>query len=188
MGANSVNRYNLDNFEAVFREFLITDGVSPLTLKNYLSDLRHFLGWFMLHLKSQGLSLNEAEDATPAALDTLLDVKAVTAYKTYLEANKLPVKTVNRRLSTLRKFCSLAIHQGWMKENPAKQVPNVGVTGDEAPAKAAIAPAPASRQQAVTVNTLIREYSQHLRLEKKSEKEISLTTDDIEEFFNVINS
>ena len=43
-------QYNFYNFEASFKKFLLAENVSPITLKNYLSDLRHFLGWTILKL------------------------------------------------------------------------------------------------------------------------------------------
>jgi site-specific recombinase XerD len=103
--------YNLYNLEPSFREFLIAGNISPITLKNYLSDYRHFSGWITFHLKNH-----------PASV--LLSAKIIGDYKDYLIVNNLPIKTVNRRLSTIRKFCSFCISQGWLKENPAKKICN----------------------------------------------------------------
>lgn len=123
MTSNSLQGYNFDNFEANFREFLISEKVSPVTLKNYLSDLRHFLGWLSLHQASH--IVTERKDSVNG-LVSLIDTGTVEAYKTYLVSNRLPDNTVNRRLSTLRKFCSFCIGQGWMKNNPAKGISNTG--------------------------------------------------------------
>ncbi len=116
--------YNFYNIEASFRNFL-TAGNKPIqsvTIRNYISDLRHFLGWFVLTLKSKNL------DFTTIDSDNLSDYlrrEEIAQYKAYLYKNNIPVKTINRRLSTLRKFCTFCISQRWMGENPAKHVRNL---------------------------------------------------------------
>jgi site-specific recombinase XerD len=116
-------RYNFYNFEASFKKFLLAENVSPITLKNYLSDLRHFLGWTILKLKAQ----NKKNFEFSSSLEFLnqIDESLVEEYKNYLVVNAIPAKTINRRLSTLRKFFSFCISQGWLKENPAKKIQNL---------------------------------------------------------------
>jgi len=115
--------YNFYNLEASFEKFLLAENVSPITLKNYLSDLRHFLGWAILKLKAQ----NKKNLETLDFLEFLnqIDNSFVEEYKKYLVINYIPSKTINRRLSTLRKFFSFCISQGWLKENPAKKISNI---------------------------------------------------------------
>jgi len=121
------NWYNFYNFEASFKKFLIAGNISPVTLKNYLSDLRHFLGWFIfkLKVKNQNLKVEEVEEVNVEQILSFIDVSLVEEYKNYLVDNSIPIKTVNRRLSTLRKFFSFCISQGWLKENPAKKIKNL---------------------------------------------------------------
>jgi len=107
--------YNLYNLEALFKEYLSAGNQKAISIKNYLSDFRHFAGWLMSKGGHGGPPLQE-----PITLND------ISEYKSYLELNNIPHKTINRRLSTLRKFCSFCISQGWMKENPAKKVINVG--------------------------------------------------------------
>ncbi len=107
------NTYNLYNLEAPFKEYLLALNYKSVSIKNYLSDIRHFFGWMTLYSKSKQLI-------------SIIDNKSVTEYKSYLSENNIPYKTINRRLSTIRKFCSFCISQGWMKENPAKKVGNIG--------------------------------------------------------------
>jgi len=109
--------YNLYNLEPEFKNFLLAEKISPVSLKNYLSDFRHFAGWLILKLKVKNEKLKIEDGAINHAL--------IEEYKSYLIENNLPHKTVNRRLSTIRKFCSFCISQGWMKENPAKKIANV---------------------------------------------------------------
>ena len=116
-------RYNFYNFEASFKKFLLAENVSPITLKNYLSDLRHFLGWTILKIKAQ--NKKNFENLSPLEFLNQIDESLVEEYKNYLVVNSIPAKTINRRLSTLRKFFSFCISQGWLKENPAKKIQNL---------------------------------------------------------------
>ena len=120
--------YNFYNFEASFKKFLLAENVSPITLKSYLSDLRHFLGWTILKLKAQ--NKKNIENLSPLEFLNQIDESLVEEYKNYLVVNAIPVKTINRRLSTLRKFFSFCISQGWLKENPAKKIQNLKLNID----------------------------------------------------------
>lgn len=122
-------QYNFYNVEASFRIFLSAGNksIQAITIKNYLSDLRHFLGWFVLRLKVKNLDVREIHSEN---LSKHLTGNEIAQYKAYLEENKSPIKTINRRLSTLRKFCSFCISQGWMTENPAKKIQNIVFTQD----------------------------------------------------------
>ena len=120
--------YNFYNFEASFKKFLLAENVSPVTLKNYLSDLRHFLGWTILKLKAQ--NKKNFENLSPLEFLNQIDESLVEEYKNYLVVNAIPAKTINRRLSTLRKFFSFCISQGWLKENPAKKIKNLKLKND----------------------------------------------------------
>jgi site-specific recombinase XerD len=112
------NTYNLYNLEPQFKTFLVAENISNLTLINYLSDFRHFAAWF------------EAKINLKTEIDfiDLINYDTVNQYKSYLFESSIPLKTINRRLSTLRKFCSFAIQQGWMKNNAAKQVQNAKIS------------------------------------------------------------
>ena len=131
--------YNLYNLEAPFKQFLLSgiaqsrtepdstgsgtgtkNQFAPVSIKNYMSDFRHFAGWITLYLKS-----NQKGGMTPPLQETIT-TNIIFEYKSYLESNNIPHKTINRRLSTVRKFCSFCISQGWLKENPAKKVGNIG--------------------------------------------------------------
>jgi len=120
--------YNFYNFEASFKKFLLAENVSPITLKSYLSDLRHFLGWTILKLKAQ--NKKNFENLSPLEFLNQIDESLVEEYKNYLVVNAIPAKTINRRLSTLRKFFSFCISQGWLKENPAKKIQNLKLNID----------------------------------------------------------
>ncbi len=139
--------YNLYNLEAPFKQYLLAGNAKPVSIKNYLSDFRHFAGFFVSVIPSVvegSLDVNSkkkiSDSSTPPPaggsarndIVALITANLISEYKAYLQKNGIPPKTINRRLSTLRKFCSFAISQGWMKENAAKKVANV------IPAKAGI--------------------------------------------------
>ncbi len=144
------NQYNQYNLEASFRIYLAAENISPVSLKNYLSDLRHFLGWIQSNQNGSPLVVRPLQNnqknvilanrqplVRPASTDSGVanapqnDVfqgiteSRIAEYKSYLRENDVPDKTINRRLSTLRKFFTFAISQGWTKENPAKKVSNI---------------------------------------------------------------
>jgi len=114
------NGYNFYNLEASFKNFLVAGNKTPTTIKNYLSDLRHFLGWNILNFKAQGSKLKV--EIEPKNVVESITGKTITEYQAYLASNKIPEKTIKRRLSTLTKFCSFCISQGWMKTNPIKEL------------------------------------------------------------------
>ena len=50
----TMKQYNFYNLEASFIRFLNSGNrdLSKVTIKNYISDLRHFFGWFIFRLKA----------------------------------------------------------------------------------------------------------------------------------------
>lgn len=130
--------YNLYNLEAPFKEYLVAGNqageinadkradlhgkkLHSLSIKNYLSDFRHFIGWMI----DQRKSASQSAKIDFSQLEFILTPTVINDYKNYFITNNLPHKTINRRLSTVRKFCSFCISQGWLKENPAKKISNI---------------------------------------------------------------
>ncbi|MFN4213040.1 MAG: site-specific integrase [Microgenomates group bacterium] len=155
--------YNLDNLEALFKKYLSAGNIKSLSVKNYLSDLRHFFEWLVFYLNSRG----ESKDLP---LQQIITQTTIIDYKTYLLANNIPVKTINRRLSTLRKFCSFCISQGWMKENPAKHVPNISPIRSISP-----------------IGQILTQFHQGLLKEDLDQQTIKSYLEDIREFFTYVN-
>ena len=110
-----------------FKLVLQTDKVSPGTIRSYLSDTRHFLGWYAVDCHSMprhGIYKNYLIDSRIRGNDKgrgndigLLNRKTVDRYYDYLIGNQTPRQTFNRRLSSLRKFGAFCVSQGWMKDN-----------------------------------------------------------------------
>lgn len=107
----------------LFELFLKSEKVSQSSIKNYSVDLKNFLEWFTLHLTTERVEFNEED---PVSIGSLVTQEKIELYKNFLINNKTPFKTINRRLSAIRKFGSFAVSQNWLSSNPGKQVPNVG--------------------------------------------------------------
>ncbi len=92
------NQYNASNIEASFRLYLSAENqhLSPVSIKNYISDTKHFVAWLM---------------ATPSGVDERdlierIDNSLVAQYIKHLTELQLPSSTFNRRISSLRRFFS----------------------------------------------------------------------------------
>jgi integrase/recombinase XerC len=93
------------------------------TLRNYLSDLRHFGIWYetsYMESRAEGVSFDPADVTTPA----------ITAYRSWMQHQaRLKPATINRRLVTLNRYFAWALGQGRISRDPAKPVKQVPVVG-----------------------------------------------------------
>ena len=102
-----------------------------------------------------------------------MNVKAINEYKSYLSENNIPHKTINRRLSTVRKFCSFCISQGWLKENPAKQVTNITHLSSRA------------KSRDLSQNEVLSQFRSDLEKEKLDQSVITSYLEDVRDFLKV---
>lgn len=158
--------YNLYNLEANFRTYLLAViNLKAITVKNYLSDIRYFIGWYQ-----QQRTESELLGSLKA-----LDRESIEAYKHYLQASNLPSTTINRRLSTVRMFCKFLIDQNILSINPAQHMVNVG----------------SKAKDPIHINTPVQldpAFLTHLSHKGLHESEISTIQTDVTEFLNIINS
>lgn len=80
-----------------FYQYLINLGLSAKSLKNYKSDFNHFSHWLIQKVKLLGPSVESFSETIP-----FLQPEVAGEYKKFMNKNSVSVKTVNRRLSTLR--------------------------------------------------------------------------------------
>ncbi|MCJ7792482.1 MAG: phage integrase N-terminal SAM-like domain-containing protein [Candidatus Marinimicrobia bacterium] len=106
------------NLPELFRLYLESEKFHPATVKNYLVDLNHFLNWLAT---KTGVKFQVAGKA----IFGLLTQETVKEYKTVLVQQKISQATINRRLSTLRKFAQFGQVHGWLTENPVALVSNL---------------------------------------------------------------
>jgi len=93
-----------------YREYLLTKGKSPHTVKNYISDLQQFADWF---LESAG------EQLSPDKV-TEVDLRE---YRSYLMGGKrLKPASIKRKLEAIRKYLDWVVQQEIIAKNPAKEV------------------------------------------------------------------
>lgn len=160
--------YNLYNLEANFRKYLsAVINLKAISIKNYLSDLRYFIGWYTAHTQNAPL-LHSLEN---------LNAEHIEAYKGYLTESKLPLKTINRRLSTIRMFGKYLISQNILTSNPAQHIVNMGTKK-------------VSRKSIHTSGdaTSLSEFAHFLSTKDYSPDIISSTEADIREFLLIIHS
>ena len=97
-----------------FENFLILSSASKPTIKNYLVDIKQFKDWVE--------KINASQKGTQSPTTTLekLNSVLVDEYKNRLFYDaKLSAVSINRKLSSLRKYFSWAISKGFIKQAPA---------------------------------------------------------------------
>lgn len=111
MNKNTANRYNLLAITSQFDDYLHSKNLSKISRKNYLSDLRMFLSW-----------MNAQEDVLDFSINTII------VYKQFLQNSRLPARSINRSLSSIRAYGDLLVQIQEEFSNPARLVANVPVT------------------------------------------------------------
>lgn len=155
--------------DKTFKIYLTSQGASPTTIKNYLSDFNHFWGWLILTLKA-GLVPFDKKD--PQTIIKQISPQLIERYKSFLLSNGNPVSTINRRLSTLRQFGQFCLSQTWIKTNPAKKVKNVAVSEQR----------PTIREK----EKILSEFKQSLEKEKVSSITVKNYLSDLRHFLGWI--
>jgi site-specific recombinase XerD len=128
-----MNEYNLHNLEALFHDFLSTDNVSKVSIKNYLSDIRYFLAWFGHHISNDIEYANQVLGQPVNTMDLFVQKSGpelISCYVEYLLSNDTPYRTINRRLSALRRFYGFATTRGIVDADPTCSIRNVSAPAD----------------------------------------------------------
>ena len=88
--------------------------ISPVTIRNYLSDLRSFIAWYETNsVKSAKVWFQLGQITTPT----------LTRYRSYLQSQlKLAPASINRYLVTLKSYFALAVDLKKITTNPATVV------------------------------------------------------------------
>lgn len=90
------------------------DDLNPKTLKEYSSDLKHFIRWYeTADHQEEEIQFRVEDVATPT----------LTRYRDAMQQTmKLKPATINRRLVTLKRFFEWAVATGKLQRNPSKPV------------------------------------------------------------------
>jgi len=156
-----MNVNSSDFIKINFVKYLDSLGLSPKSHKNYRSDLNHFTGWAILKIRSFGSYIETLSEAVP-----FLSKSIVNEYRTYLAENNIPIKTINRRLSTLRHFSKSLLLSNSVDINFMDGIENVSEGGVK---HASSLP-------------LLEEFRSYLEAEKVSASTIKNYTSDVRQF------
>lgn len=98
----------------------VEEDLAYATIRNYLSDLRHFAAWCEFVWK-------QGREAEPSFAPSAVTTPTLTDYRTYLQ-QKLHLKpnSVNRSLISLKRYFAWLLSTGPMRHDPAKVVKLVG--------------------------------------------------------------
>ena len=111
--------YNLATLEPKYKFYLQEVlHLQKSSVKNYISDLRYFNGWYISTFHSYDIITSVTQNT-------------INEYKSYLVHSMLPVKTVNRRLSSIRSFYRFAVDTKIMTSNPTIGVTNLSKTSQK---------------------------------------------------------
>ncbi len=157
------NQLNLDNLKKDFLEYLSSLGVSATSLKNYKSDVSHFLGWAILKVRSFGSYIETLSELIP-----FLSSNLISEYKKYLIENSTPDKTINRRLSTLRHLARFLTKSQIIDSDFMDGVENIS----------------AVTLIKIANHPLIEEFKSYLKAQKVSHNTIKNYTSDIKQFMS----
>lgn len=115
------NGYNFSKIEGSFKKYISSGNkiLGRSTVKNYISDLRHFLGWYQT---TQKPVINDEDPASDDVYLAKLDTNSVKDYITYLETTNNSSQTIKRRVSSLSSFLKYAVHNGLIGNNYVKEL------------------------------------------------------------------
>jgi len=93
------------------------EDLTPASIRNYLSDVRHFMAWYEHHMDT------ETHVFTPQAITT----PALTRYRTYLQiVQQQKSASINRSLISLKRYFGWATQQQIIHYDPSAPVKLVG--------------------------------------------------------------
>ena len=149
---------NTDKVVKIFLKYIELLGVSKKTEKNYRSDISNFTLWMMNRVKTWGVAAKNLAETVP-----FIDKQTGFNYKKHLRNRTNSIKTVNRRLSTLRHFGRFLASEQILNFDFMKKVTNVSTK--KSPSK-----------------NLISNFEAHLKTEKVSKNTIKGYLSDTRQF------
>jgi site-specific recombinase XerD len=151
----------LDIIKKEFGNYLDSLDISARSYKNYRSDLVHFLGWAILKIRSIGSYVESLTEIVPFLSNDLGH-----EYKNYMIENTVPVKTMNRRLSTLRHLSRFLVGSHVIDRDFTEGIENVTTNSAGKP----------------TISPVFNDFKAHLEQEKVSPNTIKNYLSDIRHF------
>ncbi|MDO8658858.1 MAG: site-specific integrase [Candidatus Levybacteria bacterium] len=103
-----------------FKNYLYVCNSSDLTIKNYINDIKQFLSW------AQNVTrIKDAWDIREKNLFEKIDLSLIEEYKNRLLENNISAQSINRKLSSIRKYTKWALEEGLIKKNQFISVQNI---------------------------------------------------------------
>jgi site-specific recombinase XerD len=121
--------HQTDLIKKEFIKYLDSLGLSPLSHKNYRSDLGYFISWAILKVRSFGAHVESLTEVIP-----FLSGGFGQEFRNYMAQNSVPAKTINRRLSTLRHLARFLVGSHTVDEDFASGIENVSTNPSRKPA------------------------------------------------------
>ena len=112
----------MDTITDKFKTYLANTGISKLSLKNYMSDLNNFASWLIAYSTKIGANAGNLTEAVP-----FINEQTADEYKTSLASSTTSKLTINRRLSTLRKFGTFLVEENILDTNFTSNLENISV-------------------------------------------------------------
>lgn len=153
-----------------FLSYLKASGLSKNSIRFYKSDLCHFSDWLLKQNKKLGVAADTFMDIVP-----YLKAGVAHEYKKHLVDCKVPIKTINRKLSTLRRFADYLMSSGIISFDLAQGLENI----------------PGAIVQKINRDTdqfmsLVADFQKHLETQKASKNTIKNYVADVKHFFSWI--
>jgi site-specific recombinase XerD len=150
-----------DSTKKEFIKYLDSLGLSAVSHKNYRSDLGYFISWAILKIRSLGAYVENLTEIIP-----FLNEGIGREFKNYMAENKVPAKTINRRLSTIRHLSKFLLENNINTHNFTKDIENISVR----------------HKKKAEVNPVFSGYKAYLENEKVSPNTIKNYLSDIRHF------
>lgn len=150
-----------------FLEDLKSSGLSENSIRFYKSDISDFSSWLTSQIRLTGVFVESLAGTIP-----FLKQSHAISYKNYLIENKTAVKTINRKLSTLRRFSEFLVKEDIVSFDLSKDLNNISISSKPSNSKL----------------NIIEGFKEFLLLEKASRNTIKNYLADVRHFLNWIES
>jgi len=110
----------LDRFGQQVRE---CEDLRPATVRNYVSDLRHFIAWCEERWQDEDSADERAGETSIPFAPLAVTTPTITAYRTFLQSTRgLRPASINHALISLKRYFAWAVDAGLIARDPAKVV------------------------------------------------------------------
>lgn len=96
-----VDSFHVDQF----KDYLIKTKTATTTVKNYLLDVTHFIRWY-----------KETDQTIVTYGVQEVSIDSLESYKLILQQQLFSISSINRKLSSLRKYCNWLVEQNYAKK------------------------------------------------------------------------